>query len=344
MRRAVYLFLILMSCSQTNSLTIPVEVFLYPIPFNGKYGYVDKNLDLVVKPIFKKAFTFQEGYGRVQFDEKTWGFIDKNGTIIVKLNCIYLDNFNSGIAMFTKDDKKKGFITNQGKIIIENLRNALSFTNGIGYGLFSDGWKFIDQSGNVLFHGQAFESITPFSDDLAFVESEGEFYFKFIDKNGKTVLNSKFTASGSQFSEGLAFVQISDKKGYINKKGEFVIRDDEIAHAYPFYHGVALIAKGFLPDFVYDLIDTEGNYITEFISGINFATPFVEGFSIVSSDDKGAGYLDTHGQFLIDLQFDTLDHFHGPYGIGYINGKQEAFIDRNGSIYRVKDIIDKIMM
>jgi hypothetical protein len=56
---------------------------LFYIIQNDKYGYIDKDGNVIIQPLFDQAFDFSEGYARVVIGKK-YGFIDKNGTIAIK--------------------------------------------------------------------------------------------------------------------------------------------------------------------------------------------------------------------------------------------------------------------
>ena len=55
---------------------------LYPVKINGKWGYIDKDGKIAIKPKFDLALGFQEGRARIKLYGK-WGYIDKDGKIII---------------------------------------------------------------------------------------------------------------------------------------------------------------------------------------------------------------------------------------------------------------------
>ena len=55
---------------------------LYPVKINGKWGYIDKNGNIAIKPKFDYAEGFQEGRARIVLYGK-WGYIDKDGNITI---------------------------------------------------------------------------------------------------------------------------------------------------------------------------------------------------------------------------------------------------------------------
>lgn len=69
-----------------------------------KYGFCDKNYNMVVDFIYDEANYFREGLASVKKNGK-WGFIDKNGNVV--LDFVYDDagNFSCGIVSVKKDGK-----------------------------------------------------------------------------------------------------------------------------------------------------------------------------------------------------------------------------------------------
>jgi hypothetical protein len=83
-------------------------------------------------------------------------------------------------------------------------------------------WGYIDPAGRLVMPVH-FEGAEDVSEGLARVAVEGKYYF--IDRNGAVpfkVPEQWFV--GARFWEGLAPVQVSDKHGFINKHGKWVVR------------------------------------------------------------------------------------------------------------------------
>lgn len=87
---------------------------LWPVKTNGKWGYVNRNGQVVIEPRFSSAHPFRGGLARVSFDPPRggtmagvrlpdiygpYGFIDDTGTLIVE--AIYSDvgDFTGGLAV-----------------------------------------------------------------------------------------------------------------------------------------------------------------------------------------------------------------------------------------------------
>ena len=86
---------------------------------NGKYGYMDKDGNVVINPQFDRADDFSEGLARVRIgDEKTgkWGYIDKEGKFVINPQFDCAEDFSEGLAK-VKVGGKYGWIDKTGKIV-----------------------------------------------------------------------------------------------------------------------------------------------------------------------------------------------------------------------------------
>ena len=96
-----------------------------------------------------------------------------------------------------------------------------------------------------------YDNVKYFSEDLSAVEQNGK--WGFIDRKGNTVIKFQYDDAG-YFSEDLVAVKQNDKWGYINKNGETVI-DFGYKEASSFKDGISIVSS---QDEKYKLIDKEG--------------------------------------------------------------------------------------
>ena len=110
------------------------ELFL-PILRDGKYGFINKNRDIVIKPKFKYVSErFKDGYCVVTYIKKIrksvkwiFGYIDKSGYTQIFLHLDSASEFNDGLARI-KIDGKYGYIDRSLDIVINPIfENASSF-------------------------------------------------------------------------------------------------------------------------------------------------------------------------------------------------------------------------
>lgn len=163
------------------------ELFL-PVLIDGKYGFINKDKDIVIKPKFKYSSNrFKDGYCVVTYIKKiqkesrwVFGYIDKNGHTNIYLHLDSASEFNEGMAKIKINGK---------------------------YG-------YIDQSLDIVINPE-FEYANNFSEGLASIRINKE--WGFINKYGNIVIKPNYTYAGSFFEE-VSLVESKNKYGYIDKK------------------------------------------------------------------------------------------------------------------------------
>lgn len=99
----------------------------------GKYGYLDKDGNIVIDFIYDGAYDFSEEFARVYKtinNRDLYGFIDKYGNEIVPLKYEYAICFSEGLAV-VRLNRRFGYVDNSNKIIIDiQFDDANSFNNG----------------------------------------------------------------------------------------------------------------------------------------------------------------------------------------------------------------------
>lgn len=104
-----------------------------------------------------------------------------------------------------------------------------------------DGLKYfiIDRTGEIVIDATKYSRVLPFSEGLAAVRSDRG--WGFIDKRGQEIIRPQF-AEVSSFSEGLAPVQVNGSWGFIDRQGQMVIAP-QYSHASLFSEGIAVVIR-----------------------------------------------------------------------------------------------------
>ncbi|ELS31409.1 MULTISPECIES: WG repeat-containing protein [Pseudanabaena] len=176
----------------------------------GKYGFINKNGEVVISPQFDIARSFDNGtaiFGMIKsyynlsknkegmidlFRNTEYGLVNKNGKIIVKPSFNDIGFFNNGQAQFCKAPHTYGFIDCNGKILIQidNCRELDGFSEGLAafHSLDNDRWGYIDVTGKVIIEPM-FNEAEYFKNGYAKVKVRNWFVSKWrtIDKTGKFV-------------------------------------------------------------------------------------------------------------------------------------------------------------
>ncbi|MBE2280393.1 MAG: WG repeat-containing protein [Ignavibacteriaceae bacterium] len=247
----------------------------------NKWGFMDTSGNIVLD--FKYELSswqigwlyFQNGLCRIPTSEqgkKVFIYIDTNFKEVIKLTDVAdATDFSGDRALVFPATKPSRlyFIDKSGKEVAGSSKNY-NFIAGIKPLVFSEGayvyfdpgkskYIYVDNKGKQIINGE-FEDAMPFSEGLAAVQTltnTNERKWGFIDINGNVVIDYKFSEKPGDFSEGLASVTDRQfKKGYINTKGEVVVKPAYNA-AYPYFMGHALTTD---LNGTY-LIDTVGNVV-----------------------------------------------------------------------------------
>lgn len=195
---------------------------------NGKIGFINKQGEFVITPIYNYAYSFSEDLAVINLMNK-YGFIDKKGKLKIFPRFGYASSFSEGLAGFSYDRQKFGFIDKSGKVVIEPIYDWVSgFSEGLAsvnigmawYGHQKSGGKygFIDKTGKIVIEIK-YVVVNPFSEGLAPVMINRK--WGFIDKKGKMIIEPKFDWA-EQFKNGISKVTIDEKIGYIKKDGSYL--------------------------------------------------------------------------------------------------------------------------
>lgn len=181
---------------------------LLPIQQGGKWGYINRSGEVVIKPQFEAAEPFADGLALVRYPPRKkplkpgekkhgkFGYIDTEGAIVIPMQFEMAQPFSEGLAA-VRVDSKWGYIDKNGKFVIEpQFRGAGPFSEGLA------------PAGNV-----DFMSVTR--------SDEAEPTTGFIDKQGKMVFSVPFDIA-TPFVNGISKVRVGIQLGYIDKTCKYI--------------------------------------------------------------------------------------------------------------------------
>ena len=216
----------------------------FPIFHNVKWGYIDRNANIVIEPQFDDTGRFSDGLANVRIEDEC-GYIDPSGKIVIGLQFEAAFDFTEGLAavyvvnrsLFQTEstfqpDLDKG-------VIPSGLRQQFEYT-----GIALPQNTLVE----VVERGSEWTITDPLNEHTYFVEKDDDaldVYIKgrtqaekqlpdykrlekvggewgYIDKTGEFIIEPQFD-NAAPFSEGLARVQIRKRWGYIDKAGQQVI-------------------------------------------------------------------------------------------------------------------------
>ncbi|RMG80654.1 MAG: WG repeat-containing protein, partial [Bacteroidetes bacterium] len=250
--------------------------------------------NFAILPVRRDARSFRERfYFQAARDaDPVWGYIDPNGNLVIDTMYNYATDFTGGFAIAQKDGKM-GVINEKNEAVLPFLYTSITpFQNnwkigiandkpilynrygheavGLDYdrfGGFSEGycavqrdslWGFVNSSGEEVIPCQYLEA-RKFSEGRAGVFSE-ENGWQFVDTAGNVVLwvsdHIEGVESVGRFKNGLCWIKIAKWYGYMNGRGEVVIKP-QFTRAFDFQNGVARCVF----ERKTGLIDTLGNWV-----------------------------------------------------------------------------------
>lgn len=291
------------------SVVLLLFIFFTALPCyaeSPKYGYIDKEGNMVIQAKYDFAYNFFNGFARVFLgslssegtpESGKYGFINTSGETISDIQWENAHDFDFGRAAVKKNNKY-GVIDTKGKIVVEPKYDFISY--------FQEGYAFVF-NGTLLNWGYP---------DIG--------KYGFIDTNGNMICDMVWDRAES-FHEGLASVNKNGKAGCIDTTGKTVIKP-QYDYVGPFWNGCAVVFNGTLdpsgePDAgQYGFVDKTG----KIISSIHWedAYQFQEGFAAVKEDGKW-GFIDQKGNITVEPKYDYIYPF--------TEGRARAFIGTTGS-------------
>lgn len=318
------------------------ECKLFPIKQDGKWGYMNANGQVIIKPRFAVPSEFSEGFADVRDDDGWFYYIDETGKVLpTDTKFRFSEPFSEGLAAVQGElsDDKIGFIDRTGRMVIEPLFDRFSgkpvgsFHDGIAMVRLNGGVGFINRTGEFIILPR-FDDASPFTEGLAMVI----LYRKagFIDSSGKFIIVPRYEMA-SGFSDGLASVMSDGRWGFVDKTGRFVI-EPKYDLAFGFREGRAIVRTGAkwsrggrLSGGKNTVIGKDGaTLIAASFDGVNV---FSEGLAPILIGGLW-GLMDEEGNIVVAPQFRWIDPFE--CGLARVTTEQDAigYIDRTGAYIR----------
>lgn len=322
------------------------EIALFPVIKEGRYGYIDRNGELVVEPQYLLASEFNEGLAVVRGDNQLAGYINEHGEVVIEP--IYEDAkvFREGLAPVAVEyGSPLHFINSAGETVFET---DYIITSGFNEGLaavvvISDPFymngniEFIDSTGKTVLRLEdrydVFSSIF-FNDGYTLVKrAEG---YSYIDKSGDPAFGAIFP-DARHFSEGAAGVGIIGEYGirqygFIDQSGDMLV-EPKFFDAGSFSEGLAPV-KSVLGQ--WGFTDKEGRLAIPM--QYDQVSHFAEGLAAARQGVLW-GFIDKQGRWVIEPQFESIETFRGGLARYYVDDPDGGGPDLIGYINREGHIV-----
>lgn len=244
----------LIACNVPGWPTHQAGDVLFPIEENNRYGFINQNGEVVIKPVFRAIGNFVGGLAPARRDG-TYGFINTRGEFAIPPMYDYAADFSEGFARVWADSEM--FYVNTRNERLPNtpkgMINATDFSGGTALFRVQFGEKHrlyrIDSIGNLA----EFEKEAPFVEGLRVVEQavtkkgEAETEYAVEDSLGNLIVPYGLYSEIGEFKNGFAEVSIDhgeddSQTGFINRKGKLVFTLPKGSHVFDNYFSEGLIA------------------------------------------------------------------------------------------------------
>ncbi len=217
---------------------------MVPVRVGDKWGFLNTQGKVAIKPAFDKVTEFHEGYAAGQKAGINY-IIDKSGKEIEikdgKVSAI--KDFAEGLAPFESADKKEGFIDPTGKIVIEpKFQSVGYFIDGLAWARTTENKiGFVNKKGEWIIEPQ-FAVAKSFEAKSGLARVKAGEKWQYTDKAGniKTLNDSE---NFEDFSDGLCSGKKGGKVGFYDKTGSWVI-EPQFEAVRDFKNGYAAAKQG----------------------------------------------------------------------------------------------------
>jgi hypothetical protein len=200
---------------------------LFPVLVDGKWGYIDGAGKMAIPPRFERAAPFSEGLAAVQ-DGEVSGYVDaagKRALVPTQPPASVLHRpFSSGLASI-RVGSLYGYIDRKGTLAIPaRYTTANDFTNGYAMACDAAGCGYLDPAGRGAV-GYGFMGSAPVSEGVACITlamGMGHQRVELKRLDGSTVPG--LWEGCGKMSEGLVAVRFGGKWGYVDGRGEVVVK------------------------------------------------------------------------------------------------------------------------
>lgn len=314
----------------SDSLNLPVvfhkDAELLPFNMDGKYGFVDSQGRVAVRPRFDMVKGMVGGAAAFRLDGR-WGIVGRNGRVLVEPAFDDADILSDGMIAVAKGERWTYLSTAQlgaaakGAFDASSLSFDLSaedISDGENFktvGRFHDGFAVArmlrDREGRptnlIVFLSRDLQPWAPgriepvrrFGDGIATVRlsSDGTLDpgISIIDSTGRRLGSITGSHRLGVFSEGLAGMCDVDGCGFVDRTGAVVFRAAGLSYSVQFHDGLAPLRT----DGGSGFIDMKGRVVIppEFDS----VSDFQSGYAAVCASRERCGYINKAGKTVIPL-------------------------------------------
>ncbi|MFA8020246.1 WG repeat-containing protein [Bremerella cremea] len=213
---------------------VPRDFFqegLIVVSRGSKFGYADRQGQLVIEPIYENALHFSNGMAAVMLNG-SWGYIDATGTMRIEPQYTEAHPFDEGIAMVVGEGQDQRFLIDIDGTHLRDVDHG-------GYSLMHEGrapCRVDDKLGFVNPEGEwsiepAYRYVGAFQNGIAFVTHTDPHLSGIINRTGHLLQPLPDLAKSTYFQGNLAWVEINNGPiGYLRRDGFWIWQLPHTAH------------------------------------------------------------------------------------------------------------------
>ena len=290
------------------------------------FHYVNTKGDIVISDDFDYADQFSDGLAAAGKDGK-YGYIDTNGNVVIEFKFDYTRSFNSSSIAPARIGKQFGYIDKSGTFVIKpQFDTAYPVVNGIARA----------------------------ADAMMTKSGRYEYTRYIVNEKTREVIEVDYDIVDDFGENGLAPVCKFSKWGYINTKGEEVIKC-QFREAGEFTNGIAPVI---MRDKSCAYIDENGEIVMQFEDFTKLGS-FHNGLAWFADKNDKVGYINEKGEIVIEPQFELYanvirqdifkqesfyaggNFYDDGYAIVETSDHKQCIIDKQGN-FIIEPIYDSI--
>jgi len=313
---------------------------IFIIEKNNKFAIADTNFNFLTDYIYDDIDDFENGLAIVEKDDK-FNYLNKKGKLISSTWFDDIDDFDENRAK-VKIDKHYGFLNTDGDLIIKcKYKYASAFRYGIAIVKNDDDkYSLINTKGENI--GAWHDYISYEASNLYSIEQNSK--NALMNKEGKLISSIELKYIGN-FNKGVALAKKDDKYGYINRKGDFIIKPEYEYGSGSFSNGIAVIELNNYKGYIL----RSGKVIVQ--PQYKTAKPFYSKSYAKVTDNNKANYIKRNGELVSNTWFDDIEYLeknifkikeNGKYKI--IDAEGEDLSSNYSKIDKFKNGIAKVKL
>lgn len=156
---------------------------------NGKYGFINKNHEWEILPVYDQVWPFRNGMAKVK-KRGQWIYINRQGDEIYDMPLDYSGTDREGLLFKKARDQRWGLVNADEDWVISPVYEDIKFfSEGLAPVKINDRWGYINREGDLIIE-PAYDDAFVFNHGLGCVEENGR--YGCVNTSGKTVIDPDF--------------------------------------------------------------------------------------------------------------------------------------------------------